>query len=655
MSQRHLLKEYPPESKYKLRRTMPLPRISTQLAIAAGIGILVAVAGQTMPGLGFLVAEAEMRSLDWRFSLRGPRPPGADIALVAVDDASLARVGRWPWPRARLAQLVEHIQAAGAKAVVLDILLSEPSAPQDDARLEETLRRYDNVFMPAFVAGTSAQGIGHLPTIERWRSVVTVGEEQRAAQLLYSPPGLAVPLKRFSRWCRDVGVVSLIGSTDGVYRETALVCVADGLLVPSLPLAVATHVLAGSPKAVRVVPGHYVEVAGRRIPLDINGLSLINFAGPRGTYRHVPAADVLTGEQDALRQLAGKIVLVGVTAAGLHDLRPSPFDPVFVGSEALATVTANVLQGDFLRPLAEYYHLTIGALLSIAVGVAAVVFPTAWGWAAPLLLIGVYWAASVVAFSQLGLVMPLVLPTAAGGSALAASLAMRLGAEERRRERAVAVFSRFVPPRVARRLVGSDMEAAERGERRETTALFVDIEGSTGYALRLDPENLVDALNAFFTECHLAVWRYDGTLDKFIGDGLLAFFNAPVLQEDHALRAVRTALDIAEMVERNRDLWEYHGLSNLRVRAGICTGEVVVGYVGSKERMQYTVIGPAVHLAARLQELAKDLGVTVLISESTYAKVAADVEARGLGERLVRGFDMPVRVYEVIRARGGAG
>lgn len=652
LAQPCLVKAYPLDGKYKRRRAMPLPRSLREFWLAAGLGVLVAVLGQVLPSLTILMADAEMHSLDWRFLLRGARLPHPEVVIVAVDDASLARLGRWPWPRARLAKLIERIEQAGAKAVALDILLAEPSSPHDDARLEDTLRQYDNVFMPAFVAGTQSRGLASLPSIRRWQSALPDRDRERGANLLYSPKGLALPSESFARQCAGIGVVSLVGSTGGVYRETALVCNVGGLLVPSLPLAVAAYVLSCPPEEVRVVPGKWIELLGKRLPIDINGLSLVNFAGPSGTYPHIPAADVLAGDNHALARLAGKVVFIGATAAGLHDVRPSPFDPAFVGVEALATATGNIFRADFLRPPAEYQHVTFAVLLALAVAALTTFLAGSWSWLSSLAVLGTYWVLGVVAFSRHGLVIPLVLPTAAGGTALVIGLAARLRSEERRHQRAVAIFSRFVPPRVARRLVSSDLEAAERGERREITALFVDIEGSTGYALRLAPEDFVDALNIFFAECHAVVWRYDGTLDKFIGDGLLAFFNAPVLQEDHAVRAVRTALDIAEMVERNQPLWEYHGLPNLRVRAGICTGEVVVGYVGSKERMQYTVIGPAVHLAARLQELAKDLGATVLISESTYRQVAAHVEARDRGEHLVRGFDAAVKIYEVLRPGG---
>ena len=647
------VKAYPLLGKYKRHRDMRLPRASREFWLAAGLAVLTAILGQVLPSLTVLVADAEARALDWRFFLRGPRPPHPAVVLVVVDDASLARLGRWPWPRARLAKLIEHIEEAGAEVVALDILLAEPSAPEDDAQLEEMLRKYKNVFMPAFVTGGPAQGIPDLPSIQVWQRVFPAQNAGKTETMFYSPKGLILPMRAFAQRCAGIGVVSLVGSTDGVYRETALVCKVGGLLVPALPLAVATHALNSSPTAVRVVPGKHVDLAGRRLPLDINGLSLVNFAGPSGTYPHVPAADVLAGEREALAALAGKIVFVGVTAAGLHDVRPSPFDPAFGGTEALANVTANILRGDFLLPLAEHHHLSLAVLLVLATAAQIAFLPGSWGWLLALAALVAYWVFGAAAFLQHGLVMPLVLPTASGGTALVAGLAARLRSEERRHERAVAIFSRFVPPRVAHRLVSSDLEAAERGERRETTALFIDIEGSTGYALRLAPEDFVDALNIFFAECHAVVWRHDGTLDKFIGDGLLAFFNAPMLQEDHALRAVKTALDIAAMVERNGRLWEYHGLSNLRVRAGICTGEVVVGYVGSKERMQYTVIGPAVHLAARLQELAKDLGVTILVSESTYQQVGAAVEARDLGEHVVRGFEAPVRVYEVLCPQHG--
>jgi adenylate cyclase len=208
-------------------------------------------------------------------------------------------------------------------------------------------------------------------------------------------------------------------------------------------------------------------------------------------------------------------------------------------------------------------------------------------------------------------------------------------------------FRRFVPPQVAEGLAEADLEAAMRGERRVVTVLFMDMSGSTVYTREIAPEDFVEALNRFFAEAHAVVWRWEGTLDKFIGDGLLAFFNAPATQEDHALRAVRTGLDLIEMVEREQALWEYHGLKGMGIRVGIATGEVVVGYVGSEDRQQYTVVGPTVNLASRLLDLAKTVGVRLLVSDGTYSELGGAVEAKYVGMHPLAGFDVEQRAYEV--------
>jgi adenylate cyclase len=618
--------------------------------VAAAVGAVVVLLGQAAPPLARHLGQVESIWLDWRFHARGPVAPDPRIAIVAIDDASLGAVGRWPWPRKRLADLVRAVEAARPAAIGLDILQAEASDAADDAALAQAFRESGKVYLPMFISGSAVpQWFLAEPAVKRWQEAAVAGEQgKRAAEVLWSVGGLDVPLKELAEAAAGMGTVGLHGSTDGVYREVAPVMRLGERLVPSQPLALAVRVLGVEPKAVNVVLGRYVEYAEQRVAIDELGLMLINYAGPSKTYPHVAAAEVLKRGEAAMKALRGRVVLIGSTAPGLLDLRPSPYDGAAPGVEGLANVTANLLNGDALRRVPP--ATAVGLALVIVVGVAALMslLPSAWGWLAALVVLLAYWAASVAGFSQNGLVTPLTLPTLAGVAAAFAGLALRLSRAEHQRSRAVEAFRHFVPPQVAERLADADLATAERGERRLVTVLFADMRNSTVYAQELEPEDFVEALNRFFGEAHGVVWRWEGTLDKFIGDELLAFFNAPAPQEDHALRAVRTGLDLQAMVERQRELWEYHGLSGLGVRVGIATGEVVVGYVGSEERQQYTIIGPAVNLAARLIELGKALGVNLIVSESTYAELGDAVEVRDLGLHRLAGFDLEQGAYEVL-------
>ncbi len=568
---------------------------------------------------------------------------------MAIDDASLQAVGGWPWPGRKLGELIRAVEAAEPLAVGMDILRAEKGKAEDDTALAEALRAGGNVYLPCFVSRTEAPAwFFDEPEMKRWQAAAVSGEQKGGIDRVWAIAGLDVPLKELADAAAAMGTVVLQGSSDGVYREAPPVMTLGGRLVPSLPLALALRAMKVGPESVNVVAGQHVDYGGRQALVNDAGLMMINFAGPSGTYAQVPAAEVLAGKAAAMDALRGRIVLIGATAPGLLDVRPSPYDPLAPGVEGLANVTANLMNGGELRPLTEPAEL--GLSLVVIVGVAAAMSLLA-GVEAPVAAVGLlaaYWLASVAGFSRQEVVTPLLLPTLSAVAAGFAALAMKVRKAEAAESRAMEAFRLFVPPQVAERLVDADVAAALRGERRVVTVLFMDMQGSTVYTRELPPEDFVEALNRFFAEAHAVVWRWEGTLDKFIGDGLLAFFNAPAYQEDHALRAVRAGLDLLAMVERDKELWEYHGLKGMGIRVGIATGEVVVGYVGSEDRQQYTVIGPAVNLAARLIELGKAVGVRVLVSDDTYAELGGSVEARDVGVHRLAGFDVEQQAYEVV-------
>ncbi|MBC7287706.1 MAG: adenylate/guanylate cyclase domain-containing protein [Armatimonadetes bacterium] len=608
---------------------------------AAGVGL--ALLCYVAPGTAGLVAELEYRTIDWRFHLRGPRPAGKDIVIVAIDQEALSAVGRWPWPRQTVAKLLDAIQAAGPRLVALDILFAEP-APGDDA-LGDTVARLGNVFVPVFISShPPPEWFFQLPQVRRWQRAVAAAVAGGRGGIL-EVAGLDVPVRGLAKRAAGVGVADLVGSADGVYREIPLVVRCRDVIVPSLPVTIAA---AGAGWSVSVAPGRHAAVGPHTFPIDVYGLTLVDFAGPSGTFQWVSAAHVLARRKEATEQLAGRIVLIGATAPGLFDLRPCPFDPQFRGVEALANAVENLLTGRVLSETNEIAELVVAVALSVVAAIQIALMPIGWGWAFALAAVAGYWLLALRGFVYAGVVLPLVTPAISSIAATVVGLIVQLSAAERQRQRTVEMFRRFVPPQIADCLVDEDLEAAERGQRRVITVMFADIRNSTTYARRLDPEAFVDALNGFFQEGHSIVWEHGGTLDKFIGDAILAFFNAPQEQPDHAARAVRAALKLVQVVKLHRDMWEFYGLPDLSIGVGIATGEAVVGCVGSRERMQYTAMGPTVHMAARLEELAKSLGVAVLVSEETYRAVANSVEARDLGVHQLRGFDEPVHVYEVL-------
>lgn len=636
---------------------MQTSRPTREFWYATAAGVVIALVCYLVPVVAVLVAEIEYRSLDWRFHVRGPLPPHPELVIVAIDEPSLREVGQWPWPRRTVAELLEATELSRPRLVAVDVLFSERGERGGDAILAATLRRHSNIYLPLFITNSApADWLFNLPSLACWQGKEAASRQaQVAADLLYRFPGLTAPLPDLCAAAQGLGIVELVGSGDGVYRDCAFVGRTDAGLVPSMPLVLAAAYLGVDPAAVQVIPGERIQVGAQSIPMDIFGLTPINFAGPAGTYPHVPAHQVLAREPAALAKLRSKVVLVGATAAGLYDLQPSPYDATFPGVEALANATANLLDGRTLRFVPETKRFALSMLLVIGVAAQVGLLPGLWGWAGGLSLLLAYWVLATFEFSRADVVLPLVPTTASSLGAIGVGLAAKLRTAEQRQRRALQVFSRFVPPNIAEQLVDADVEAAARGRRRVVTVLFGDIRHSSVYAGRLSPEDFVEALNHFFAESHAVVWRHGGTLDKFLGDGVLAFFNAPTDQPDHALRAVRAGLDLVEAIRTKHALWEYYGLTDLQIGVGIATGEVIVGYVGSERRMQYTVIGSTVNLASRLQDLARDLNVEIVVSEETYAQVAKYIEAEDLGAHVLRGFEEPVRGYRILnlKDRGG--
>jgi adenylate cyclase len=626
--------------------------IAFWLSVAAGA---IAVVWSSLPAGEFL-ERLELRTIDARFVARGPLPTSGRIAIVEVDDRSLQEVGRWQWPRATFARIVRSLQAAGAEAIIFDIFFSEhdthPGGAESDADLVSAARESGRVF--AAVGGAPADASGDDPDSESlarftWDAPGVTGG-------LQALPNVTGPFPELAQVCHGIGLVDVVPSPDGVYRRCLPAARYGAGLLPSMALSVAADALDLRPADVRIHPAKAIDLGGKRtVPLQRDGTMLINYAGPIQTFPYYSAADVLSHPGSLPpNAFSGKIVFVAVTAVGLYDLRACPFGAIFNGVEVQANALDNILQGRFLSRQSPESTALVTLLWALLIGLAvARLSPPLWV-PATLLAMLAHNLAAVWAFREWGMALAMVTPSLGMACALVLVPAYQISAQERRHKELEHVLGRFVPPEVASRLTQADTEPAIAGELRTVTVLFADLRGFTQASARMNPQDTTALLNRYFQLMHEVIFSFGGTLDKFIGDGLMAFFNAPLEQVDHAHLAVATALEMQRQVDLCRDEWAFYGMPGLAVTIGISTGQALVGYVGSGDRMQYTAIGADVNLAARLEELAKELDVRILISESTYRLVADMVQCKDLGAHHLHGVPEPARAYEVVQIGGAA-
>jgi len=609
----------------------------------------------------------ELRTVDGRFRLRGPLTPHPDIVLVTVDEDSLDKVGRWPWPRQLFARMTQQLTAAGVRAIVYDVFFIEPeSDPTGDAAFTQAVATAGNVYLAGFAAGPEQAGdygpdlsvremapADQAETLRHWawkEATVNRGEGLLRWAGIYQLPDLTYPFARLAHAARGLGYTCLVQGADGIFRYTPPVGYFRHRLYPSLPLTVAAGLLDARPGQMSVNFGHNLRLDSQHIvPLDRWGRMVINFAGKHKTYPHLPAWRILDESQDTAQlELEDKIVIVAITAEGLHDVRASPFGGLVTGGEIQATILDDILTQRFLIQAAPEKMLVILPFIGLAIALSFALLPTRQALLLALAVVGVYDWFSIWVFTHWGLIVPMFAPTLTGLVVILVLVSYRLLLEERQRSQARETLSHFVPTQIVSQLMEDEAAQMLQGQRRIVSCLFCDLRGFTAASEQLSPEATVDLLNRYFTLMHEVIWEFDGTLDKLMGDGLMAFFNAPLEQPDHARRAVQAAIEMQRRIEFNRAEWEFCGWGELAAGIGIATGRAVVGYITARDRMQYTAIGAEVNLAARLEELTRELDARILISEDTYELIGEAFPTQYIGSIAVRGFAEETVVYAVV-------
>jgi adenylate cyclase len=586
-----------------------------------------------------VVAATRARAVDLLVLARPVRSATATV-IVGVDELSARRLrGTYGpvagWPRSLYARALQAIQDASPRLVGLAILFDDPRAGDDE--LAMALRRAGNVITPVVAQG--ARGFDPSPGVAQ--------EFERFVR--------PTPAVRDSRL--DEGIVNVTAARDGVVRALPLMLRAGQEQIPSFALVAVARYTRRERVVDEAPPGGPLFAAGRAIPIAERDSMLINFLGPpsepggSGPFRVIPLIDVLDRAFDP-RWIQDKIALVGFTTPGV-DEHPTPTtgDRRMWGVEILGSAIETILHQRFLVPAPRPTVVALIFALAVVAGLLASRGRPLWMGLVVLAILVLYVIAASVLL-ETGVILDLVLPPAALLLSFGVALVDRVVFEQAEQRRIREAMGRYLSPSVSRWVLADPRRLRLGGELREMTVLFSDLRSFTTHAHALPPETLVGLLNDHMTEMTAIVFRHDGVLAHYAGDGLEAFWNAPMTQPDHARRACEPALEMIVALEPLRRGFAARGWEHLDMGIGINTGSMIVGNLGSRDRLAYTAVGDPVNVASRIEGLSKEYGVHVVIGEATRQAAGDAFEYRFLDLVAVKGRAEPLQVYELVGAAG---
>lgn len=627
---------------------------------------------------------------DMRLRATMPRTLESRIAIVDVDEKSLAEVGRWPWPRDKLAAITHQLFDQQQVAVLgFDVVFGEPDVSSGLPRLQQ-LAATELAHIPEFTSQVQtlaatldhdrlfAQAIANRPVV--LGNYFTSDRDGRTSGQL--PPavmskddlrqsnagfigwtGYGANLPVLANSAASGGYFNAITDTDGVVRAIPLVSEFKGDYYQSLSLAVfrtlmgQTQVEPGFP-ATRFLPRGYEGLESINIrkgehtlalPVDHRVGSLIPYrgwGGPKGgSFEYVSATDVLHGRL-APGALKGKVVLFGTTAPGLLDLRVTPVGPAYPGVEAHANLISGFMDGNTLvtPDYALGYELVVVALCGLLLSVLLPVLPAAKAMALSVGTVVVVSGLNLWLYTHHGLVLPI----AASLFMIVASFVLNMSygyfAESRSKRELAQLFGTYVPPELVNEMVKDPDRYTMQAESRELTVMFCDMRGFTTLSESMTPEQLQALLNRLFSRLTLVIRQHRGTIDKYMGDCVMAFWGAPVRSTDHAAQAVQAALDMTVALAQVNQEFRDKGWPQIGLGIGLNTGPMFVGDMGSDIRRSYTVIGDAVNLGSRLEALSRVYGVDIVVGESVR-RLAPHHQWQELDRVVVKGKEEAVAIF----------
>jgi len=599
-----------------------------------------------------------------RISKKNPRAR-EDIIILGIDENTIREFNEqgiiWPYPWDVHAKFARYVGSGNPAAIFFDIMFLDHKRHEDT--LAEAIAEAKNVFLDypfeaEEVDVKYSDTAERLELLNRLRFPVDPADESTAWAEEAVPPN-----PKLGRAARGIGYANIKPDSDSINRRVPLIIKHKGFYYPSIDLAIVMHYYGITPKDVEIKMGRYIRLKNLPekkmakpnpqriidIPIDREGFMDINFIGGPGSYQHYPYYYFVNEGRITNKSLENKIILVAAySVTGIStDVHKSPYGDLF-GIEHHANALNTILNQDFIVKFTDAQNILILLFIAILMGflipkfsiVVSIVFTAA--------LSVIYIVVSYVLFDTMNLLWIFATPVMQIGATFTVITVYRVLTEQREKRYIRQTFSKFVSKSVVDDLLKNPEKLKLGGEKKLLTVLFSDIRGFTTISERMTPEALVEHLNEYLQAMTEIVLHDDGTLDKYVGDEIMAFWGAPVPQEDHAFLACKAAVKMMEDLHKLNDKWRQMGKPELNIGIGLNTGDMVVGNMGSSSRMDYTLMGDNVNLGARLEGTNKIYGTNIIISESTYEYVKDRVFARELDLIRVKGKQQPVKIFELI-------
>ena len=621
--------------------------------------------------------EIRLRTFDFYQGLRPRQTIARPVTIVDIDETSLKEIGQWPWPRTIVADLVTQLSQLGAVAIAFDVIFAEPDrmSPSiaatsfrnldDDTRNKlRSLPSNDEVLAEAIQRSRVVVGqVGSATPVPRLQTEAPLQtgfavKGPDPSPFLVTFAGLLRNVPAIEQAAAGRGVFSILPERDGIVRRVPIIMQAQGAMVPSLSMELLRVVADSGAILVRTDEAgvQSVAVPGLELPTDQNGRLWVHF-NRHDPGRYISANDVLQGR--VLRDhVEGKLVLIGTSAAGLLDVKTTPVAAAMPGVE----VHAQILESALANSLLTYPSYAIGAELVVAVvvGLAIIIVAPmlrasiviALGAVVVAALIGVSW----YLYSQYDLLIDFTYPLLASGFVYLTLIFVNYFQEQKQRQQIRAAFGYYLSPALVEQLARSPEKLVLGGEERRMTILFGDVRGFTTISehYKHDPQGLTRLMNRFLTPLTNAIIERNGTIDKYIGDAIMAFWNAPLDDPRQEVNACEAALEMLARADKLNQEFKREADQNggtympLRVGIGLNTGPCVVGNIGSDFRFNYSVLGDTVNVASRLEARTKDYRIPIVIGEGTAQNVKEKFATMEIDRIQVKGKTQPETVFTVI-------
>ncbi len=657
-----------------------------RLWIRAGISLLVLLlfgahsSGQLTLGL---LAQLDRYAYDACVLLNLEGGVDQRVVIVDIDEKSLAAEGHFPWPRDKLAQLItELFERYQIRVLGMDYVFPEPDRSPTQELLEQlddlpgARERLAQLRSKIDTDGQFAQAIAKYPVVtgfvfepvekvQKGGLPAPVFDEITTAEYkvdFVKASGYVANLERIQSGAAAGGFFdNPTVDADGIFRRVPLLEMFDGQVYSSLALGIVRLALGNPPISLTFEPPEArdslsletLRVGPLAVPVDGDVAVMVPFRGRQRSFPYISATDVLHGTANTGVLKPGTIALLGTSSAGLFDLRATPVAKVYVGVEIHANLVAGMLDGKIMRRAPYYVGLEVIMLLLIAV-VLTFVFAEVSPLVGAAAVIVVCSGLVVFALAQWKtyFIMPLGVPVAFTLSLFLAQTLYGYFVESRRSRSLTRQFGEYVPPEIVAEMAENPQLASMEGESREMTVLFSDVRGFTTISEKLEPRELARLINQFLTPLTKVIQKHRGTIDKYMGDAVMAFWGAPIPDTNHVMNALQAALEMHQAVRELDAQFESQGWPKVRVGVGLNTGKMNVGNMGSEFRRAYTVMGDAVNLGSRLEALTREYGVDTICSEHTR-KAAPDWAFRELDFVRVKGKLEPVAIFEPLGPKSG--